>query len=285
MKLPLKRRLRRLYVEVNELKIDKLKSISTIPPNPEADIDLINKYSLKELTPQDVFCFSVTLCDNDVDRDDERFTDDSLDKLAPMFLGKTVLFDHRWSAEKQVARLYRTFVEQLNEKTATGEPKKILRGSAYMLRTDETDDLIKAIEGGIKKEVSVGCQMGDCKCSICGEKFKFNWETWKYLCENSHFKGEIYDGKMCVGDLTDPKDAYEVSFVAVPAQRGAGVTKGLNGELADLLESLKTTDLSKIDQKTRLDLLKSLQMSLAEDNERAERTKIIEENKKYIGGM
>jgi hypothetical protein len=264
-------------------RIDKLKSISTIPADAEADIALINQYSVKELTPQDVFCFSLILCDNEVDRDNERFTNDSLDKLAPMFLGKSVLFDHRWSAEKQVARLYRTFVEQLSEKTATGEQKRVLRGSAYMLRTDETSELIKAIEGGIKKELSVGCQMGGCKCSICGEKFTFNWQTWKYLCENNHFKGDTYDGKLCVGDLVDPQDAYEVSFVAVPAQRGAGVTKGNDGEF-DRIEFLKTTDLSKISQETKMDLIKLLQMSLTEDSERAERTKILEDNKKFIGG-
>lgn len=265
-------------------RIDKLKSISTIPADAEADIALINQYSVKELTSQDVFCFSVILCDNEVDRDNERFTNESLDKLASMYLGKSFLFDHRWSTEKQVARLYRTFVEQLSEKTVMGETKKVLRASAYMLRTKETEELIKAIEGGIKKEVSVGCQMGNCKCSICGTKFKLNWETWKYLCENHHFKGDKYDGKLCVGDLVDPIDAYEVSFVAVPAQRGAGVTKGSDGEF-DSIELLKTTDLSKVSQENKIDLIKLLQMSLADDDERTERTKILEENKKFIGGM
>lgn len=248
-------------------RIDKLKAISTIPADSEADIALINQYSVKELTPQDVFCFSIILCDNEVDRDMERFTNESLDKLAPLFLGKSVLFDHRWSAEKQVARLYRTFVEELAEKTTMGEPKKVLRGSAYMLREGNAE-LIKAIEGGIKKEVSVGCQMGGCKCSICGEKFSYNWQTGKELCENNHFKGDTYDGKMCVGDLVDPKDAYEVSFVAVPAQRGAGVTKE-----------------AKIDTMTpeeKLEMIKQLQMSLADDDERAERAKLIAENKKYL---
>ena len=250
-------------------RINKFKSVSTIPADPQADIALINQYSVKELTPEDVFCFSIILCDNEVDRDTERFTTASLDKLAPLFLGKSVLFDHRWSAEKQVARLYRTFVEELNgEKTVMGEPKRVLRGSAYMLRTEETAELIKAIEGGIKKEVSVGCRMGACTCSICGEKFSYNWQTGKYLCENNHFKGDTYDGKMCVGDLVDPKDAYEVSFVAVPAQRGAGVTKEV-----------------KIDTMTpgeKLDMIKQLQMSLADDDERKERAAIIEQNQKFM---
>lgn len=40
-----------------------------------------------------------------------------------------------------------------------------------------------------------------------------------------HRKGETYGGKLCCGELTEPYDAYEWSFVAVPAQRQAGVTK------------------------------------------------------------
>jgi hypothetical protein len=251
-------------------KIEKFKSVSTIAADAEADIELINKYAVKELTPQEVFCFSLILCDNEVDRDIERFTNESLDKLAPMFLGKSVLFDHRWSAEKQVARLYRTFVEETKEKTAMKEPKRVLRGSAYMLR-EGNEELIKAIEGGIKKELSVGCQMGDCTCSICGTKFHYNWQTDKYLCENEHFKGNIYEGKMCVGDLVDPKDAYEVSFVAVPSQKGAGVTK-----------DLKVETLTK---EEKAELIKQLQLSLASDEELAERTQILEKNKKYIGGI
>jgi hypothetical protein len=75
---------------------------------------------------------------------------------------------------------------------------------------------------------------------------------------------------LCVGDLVDPKDAYEVSFVAVPAQKGAGVTK-----------DLKVETLTK---EEKAELIKQLQLSLASDEELAERTKILENNKKYIGG-
>ena len=40
---------------------------------------------------------------------------------------------------------------------------------AYMLRTEKNADLIAEIEGGIKKEVSVGCSVGRRVCSVCGE--------------------------------------------------------------------------------------------------------------------
>lgn len=65
------------------------------------------------------------------------------------------------------------------------------------------------------------------KCSICG----------KENCE--HHGGERYDGKLCFFTLLDPVDAYEWSFVAVPAQRKAGVIKSFvhsaDGDLRRLL--------------------------------------------------
>lgn len=251
-------------------KIEKLKSFSPIKADATADIGLINEYTVKELTPDEVFCFSLILCDNEVDRDTERFTNASLESMSKLFLGKTMLFDHYWSAESQKARLYRVFTEKTKEKNSLGEDLVLLRGSAYMLK-DGNEEIIKAIEGGILKEVSVGCQMEKCACSICGETLSYQWQTGKSVCKNDHIKGDAYDGKMCVGDLKDPKDAYEVSFVAVPSQKGAGVTK-----------DLKVETLTK---EEKAELIKQLQLSLASDEELAERTKILENNKKYIGGI
>ncbi len=261
-------------------RIDKLKSFSPIKADATADIGLINEYAVKELTPDEVFCFSLILCDNEVDRDVERFTNESLGEMAELFLGKTMLFDHRWSAESQKARLYRVFTEKTKDKNSLGENLVLLRGSAYMLR-EGNDDIIKAIEGGILKEVSVGCQMEKCACSICGESLHYQWQTGKSVCKNDHIKGDTYDGKLCVGDLMDPQDAYEVSFVAVPAQKGAGVTKS-NDNCNDIVELLKTSDLSKISTENKKEIIKLLQMSLSDDEERKERAKLIAENKKYL---
>lgn len=251
-------------------KIEKFKSISTIPADANADIALINEYAIKELTPDEVFCFSLILCDNEVDRDMERFTNESLKEMAELFLGKTMLFDHYWSADKQVARLYRVFTEKSKDKNSLGENLFVLRGSAYILK-EGNEDVIKAIEGGILKEVSIGGSFSDTTCSICGEKLFYKWQTGKFICDNDHIKGKIYDGKMCIGELKNPTDAYEVSFVAVPAQKGAGVTK-----------DMKIDEMTK-EEKT--ELIKKLQLSLADDEELAERTKILENNKKYIGGI
>lgn len=184
----------------------------------EKELELINNYTRSPLTQEDVYIFSVTLCDNEVDRDFERFSTESLSVLGELFTGKTGISDHSMSSKDQRARIFRAYTEKFpGRKTSCGEDYTALKARAYMLRTEENAALIKEIEGGIKKEVSVGCAMKECICSICGKDMK------KHLCE--HIKGREYGGKICHGVLENPADAYEWSFVAVPAQRNAGVTK------------------------------------------------------------
>ena len=48
-----------------------------------------------------------------------------------------------------------------------------------------------------------------------------------------HVKGRTYNGKLCWGELKGAKDAYEWSFVAVPAQRKAGVIKSAGRRMED----------------------------------------------------
>lgn len=184
----------------------------------EKELELINKYTRSPLKQEDVYIFSLTLCDNEVDRDYERFGTDALISLAELFVGKTGISDHSMSSKDQRARIFSTFIEkQQDKRTSCGEVYTALKARAYMLRTEENAGLIKEIEGGIKKEVSVGCSMKECICSVCGKDMK------KHLCE--HIKGRTYGGKICHGILKNPADAYEWSFVAVPAQKMAGVTK------------------------------------------------------------
>lgn len=196
-------------------KINKTALVVKEPAGAE-DMALINRLALEELTPDQVFTFSVRLCDNQIDRDGERFPRETLEELARLFVGKPGIFDHNWSAKGQSARIYRTeVVEEPGQETAAGDGACYLRGWAYMLRTESNRDLIAEIEGGIKKEVSVGCAIGQAACSICG----------KDLGACGHRKGQIYEGKRCWGELLHATDAYEWSFVAVPAQPAAGVTK------------------------------------------------------------
>ncbi|MGN1195510.1 MAG: hypothetical protein ACI4SB_08500 [Acutalibacteraceae bacterium] len=197
---------------------------------------LINNYSRCVLKEEQVYIFPVTLCDNEVDRDFEKFSVDALEKLKRMFLGRTGIFDHSMKASGQSARIFKTWVETDDGRlTSQGEPYTALKAKAYMVRTDENKALIDEIDAGIKKEVSVGCSVKKTVCSICGKDMKTR--------ECEHIKGRTYSGKLCYGILSQPTDAYEWSFVAVPSQREAGVTKSFiikEEENTDIIETVKS---------------------------------------------
>lgn len=134
----------------------------------ERELALINAQALRELSADEVFAFRLAACDNQIDRDGERFTRETLGELAELFVGKSGIFDHDWSAREQTARIYRTEVVETEERTKAGDAYCYLKGYAYMLRTEKTVSLISEIEGGIKKEVSVGCSVAKSVCSVCG---------------------------------------------------------------------------------------------------------------------
>ena len=187
------------------------KAVSSGAPT-AVQLEAINAQAKGNLTAEQVYVFSLRLCDDQVDRDHERFDTAALPGLAKLFIGKTGIVDHRWSSDSQVARIFQTQVVK-------EENVSYIKAWAYIRRGGSADEVIADIEAGIKKEVSVGCAMGRSVCSVCGGEYG--------TC--GHQKGESYDGQVCCAILCEPMDAYEFSFVAVPAQRDAGVLKAMGG--------------------------------------------------------
>lgn len=192
----------------------------------EAELKAINKYALEPLTADQVFTFKAVLCDNELDRQHERFSLKALQDLQKLFLGKTVIKDHAHSADNQVARIYSTELTQTGKANKSGELYTQLVAHCYMVRTASNADLIAEIKGGIKKEGSVGFAASSVICSICGT------DNAKTYCP--HWPGRTYSkengAQTCTFTLDGAKDAYEFSLVAVPAQRAAGVSKSYTGE-------------------------------------------------------
>lgn len=174
------------------------------------ELALINAQALRPMAADEVFAFKLAACDNQVDRDYERFTDTALADMAKLYVGKPVLRDHRWNSACQAARVYAAEVED-----ARDSKRLVLR--CYMPRTEGTAETITAIESGVIRECSVGIRAGSSTCSICGAVQQ------KVMC--IHWPGKEYGGKMCHFDLDNIRDAYEVSLVAVPAQPEAGIVK------------------------------------------------------------
>ena len=185
----------------------------------KSELEQINKYTRRELKEDEVYVFPVVLCDNEIDRDGERFSDSALEKLAELFVGVTGIADHDPKALNQTARIFSCKVENVEGKlTSDGRAYKRLYAKAYVPKSGQSSELILALDSGIKKEVSVGCSVGKRICSVCGQDIS--------VCE--HIKGRKYSGQTCFVTLDEPLDAYEWSFVAVPAQKAAGVVKCLS---------------------------------------------------------
>ena len=211
-----------------------LKSVAT-----NEDLAKIQQFSRRELLPEEIYVFNVDLCNNDVDRDYEKFSVETLGQMAELFVGKTGIFDHSMKSADQTARIFDAFVEKVNgKKTADGEDFYSLKAKAYMLNNEENKSLIDSIEAGIKKEVSVSCSVDKAYCSIC------HMDRKRAACE--HRKGKMYGDRLCFNILTDATDAYEFSFVAVPAQREAGVTKSFSikeeAEMQDIVKMISQGD-------------------------------------------
>lgn len=206
--------------------------VASVSPLECTDDDLkkINKYTLSSVTAEDVFIFKATMADNEQDdRNHMPFNLKALQDLKKLYPGKTMLKDHRREADNQIARIYDTeLVQNPNKQTELGELHTELIAKVYMIKTDSNKDLIAEIKGGIKKEVSTSTVPTKMICSICGA------DNMKDYCR--HWPGKDYDitdatgkstKKRCKMLLSGAKEAYELSFVAVPAQPRAGTHKSI----------------------------------------------------------
>ena len=103
------------------------------------DMEAVNRYTRRAYGPEEVYVFSLVLCDNEIDRDFERFSVESLEKLRELFLGKTCIFDHERKSANQTARIFHTELERANgEVTQAGEGLVRLTAKAYLPRTQGT---------------------------------------------------------------------------------------------------------------------------------------------------
>ncbi len=194
-----------------------------------SDLKKINQFTLEPLGADDVFVFKASICDNEQDdRNFMPFDLSALKDLKKLYIGKTMIKDHMRRADNQVARVYDTELIQKGKVTGLGEVHSELVAKIYMVKTDSNKDLIAEIKAGIKKEVSTHSIPKKMVCNICGA------DNMKDYCR--HWPGVEYeqtqkDGKMakttCKMLLSGAKEAYELSFVAVPAQPRAGTQKSI----------------------------------------------------------
>lgn len=196
----------------------------------DEDLKKINKYTLSPVTAEEVFIFKATMADNE--QDDRNYTPfnlKALKNLQKLYPGKPVIKDHRRQADSQIARVFDTeLVTDESKQTELGEAHTELVAKIYMIKTNSNSDLITEIKGGIKKEVSTSCSPEKMVCSICGtdnmKDYCRHWPGIEYTVDDGSAHGTK---KRCKMLLDGAKEAYELSFVAVPAQPRAGTHKSV----------------------------------------------------------
>ena len=222
--------------EDNKIVAGQILKAASVAANTVSDEDMkaINRFTLKELTADEVFTFKVKMADNSLDdRNFAPFTLKALKQLEKLYVGRTVGKDHRIAADNQCARIYATaLTESTKTNGVNGEKVYDLTAKCYMVRTEANKSLIAEIEAGIKREVSTSCSCSKVICSICGT------DNTKDYCR--HWGGSTYDTKdgkkTCYMLLDEIKDAYELSFVAVPAQPQAVMMRPAKGRRRNICE-------------------------------------------------
>ncbi|MCM1224858.1 MAG: hypothetical protein NC548_61460 [Lachnospiraceae bacterium] len=169
------------------------------------DMEKINEVSLQPLNADQVYIFGMRLCDNEIDRDFERFTTHTLEQLVPMYIGKLGIVK-----DLQVGRIYDAeLITDPDKTTRAGDPYCWIKAYAYVIKNDDTQKLISHIRSGTQAEVSIGCSVTACTCSICGED----------IATCSHKLSQEYDGRLCFANLNGAYDAYDWAFVVEPHER------------------------------------------------------------------
>ena len=242
--------------------ICKMASVSPLEVT-DADIRKINKYTLSPVTADDVFIFKATIADNEQDdRNYMPFNLKALQDLKKLYPGKTMLKDHSRRADNQIARIFDTeLIQDGNKQTELGELHTELVAKIYMIKTDSNKDLIAEIMGGIKKEVSTSTVPEKMVCNICGvdnmKDYCRHYPGWDYDVSDANGKTSK---KRCKMLLHGAKEAYELSFVAVPAQPRAGTHKSVGfakpiKEVIEEMTELETENKNIENEKTDARLL------------------------------
>lgn len=86
-------------------------TVKTYTPD-ESDFEKIRAFTRREFSEDELYVFEATLCDNDIDRDFEKFSDSALSALQKLFIGKTGIKDHSMKAQDQTARIFDTRLEK-----------------------------------------------------------------------------------------------------------------------------------------------------------------------------
>lgn len=175
-------------------------SIDPAAETPAAELlARVNALAVKPLSADDVYIRSMYLCSDRVcEADWLRFTPRALAQIARHVCGRSVLAGHNRSS-LPLARFFHAVVTARED-----APGRWVRAWFYWLRaTAGALDLLRNIDGGVYREVSISWRYRGDTCSVCG--------AGRHGCD--HVPGELYDGSRCHRIVDKIVDVLEGSLV------------------------------------------------------------------------
>jgi hypothetical protein len=199
----------------------------------------INQFTRREVTADDVIAFGLDAMNDLYDRDDEKFTTDTVKEFADLpqpfsFVGKSYMVDHEYKMANARGRIFDVGTE--TQETPLGEAT-FLKPTVYTPKTPQYENFIEGLEFGINWACSVGVVVDRSLCSICSSPIH-GFGSWAW-CSAGHEKGYFYvPGKeeedgwgyfipvdpstkgavKAMVDLHGAVDGYEISSVFLGAQ-------------------------------------------------------------------
>lgn len=183
----------------------------------QEDIDKINKFTVNPVESKDIKVYTALLIDDKMTRNNTVYNKEFQSMLLSLpvgegnFIGAPILFgdtkDHQHAANAQVGRIFEA--EQVVDK----EGHYGVMAKLYVLVSNENEDLIKKIDSGILKEMSISTKVELPICSLCGQDIR--------SCDHTIGQNGCYVVMSGTGFVA------ETSFVAVP---GSNVAKILNDD-------------------------------------------------------
>ena len=182
----------------------------------------INRYALRPLDPTEVAIFTLDLCHNQVDRHFSRFPDNELESINRMVPGRPLMERHDLRGSLPRGTFFRSTIHRDNAKTS-------VRPDVYVLRTNDNDDFILNIEGGVYRETSIGFSFRTPECSICQKDLR--------TCD--HIPGRSYGPETCHYVMREVLDVIEGSVVPSGSQGTAFVAQARALPLPQALDTAR----------------------------------------------
>lgn len=196
----------------------------------DADMVKINSFTKETVTKDEVAAYKTNSMNDMFDRDDERFTTDTVNEFAALpdpqsFVGKSYMADHGRSISMVKGRIFDVGTDKIKGAT-------FLTNNIYTPKTAQYADHLENLKFGMNWAVSVGVVVDKQSCTLCDAPVHSMW-GWSW-CESGHEKGFYYvPGK-------EEEDKYGYMTPVDPS------TKGAQKARVDLKDAVEAYELSQV---------------------------------------